>query len=103
MTDAQTSALQYAHENAGHFLDDLKTFASIPSISTDERSKADVNRAAEWLANHLRVLGMANVQVMPTGGHPVVYGEWLQAGEDAPTALVYGHYDVQPADPLDLW
>jgi acetylornithine deacetylase/succinyl-diaminopimelate desuccinylase-like protein len=103
MTDPRSSAIQYAHDHASRFLDELKEFASIPSISTDEASKADVLHAANWVANHLRSLGMANVQVFPTPGHPVVYGEWLKAGNKAPTALIYGHYDVQPVDPLNLW
>ncbi len=103
MTDSRAAAIQYAHEHSTRFLNELKDFASIPSISTDEASKADVIRAAEWIANHLRSLGIANVQLMPTPGHPVVYGEWLGAGSKAPTALIYGHYDVQPVDPLNLW
>jgi len=103
MTDPRSSAIQYAHENATRFLDELKEFASIPSISTDEASKANVLHAADWVANHLRSLGMANVQIFTTPGHPVVYGEWLEAGDKAPTALIYGHYDVQPVDPLNLW
>jgi acetylornithine deacetylase/succinyl-diaminopimelate desuccinylase-like protein len=103
MTDPRSSAIQYAHDHASRFLDELKEFASIPSISTDEASKADVLHAANWVANHLRSLGIANVQVFPTPGHPVVYGEWLKAGNKAPTALIYGHYDVQPVDPLNLW
>ena len=103
MSDLRASAIQYAHENAIHFLDGLKEFASIPSISTDEVSKKDLLRAADWVANHLRSLGMANVQIFPTAGHPVVFGEWLEAGNNAPTALIYGHYDVQPVDPLNLW
>ncbi len=103
MTDLRTAAIQYAHENEAQFLQQLKDFASIPSISTDETSKPDVQAAAEWLAGHLRSLGMANVTIFHTPGQPVVYGEWLQAGPQAITALVYGHYDVQPVDPLDLW
>jgi acetylornithine deacetylase/succinyl-diaminopimelate desuccinylase-like protein len=103
MADPISKAIQYAHENATRFLDDLKIFASVPSISTDEASKASVIRAAEWAANHLRSLGMQNVQVFSTPGHPVVYGDWLKAGANAPTALIYGHYDVQPVDPLNLW
>ena len=103
MTDPRSSAIQYAHENATRFLDELKEFASIPSISTDEASKANVLHAADWVANHLRSLGMANVQIFTTPGHPVVYGEWLEAGDKAPTALIYGHYDVQPVEPLNLW
>jgi len=103
MTDPRSLAIQYAHENSTRFLDELKEFASIPSISTDESSKAAVLHAADWVAKHLRLLGMANVQIFPTPGHPVVYGEWLEAGDKAPTALIYGHYDVQPVDPLNLW
>jgi acetylornithine deacetylase/succinyl-diaminopimelate desuccinylase-like protein len=103
MTDPCTSALQYAHENAIHFLDQLKEFTSIPSISTDENAKPDIQHAAEWLSRHLRSLGMANIQIFQTPGSPVVYAEWLQAGKDAPIALVYGHYDVQPVDPVNLW
>ncbi len=103
MTDSRTSAIKYAHENSGSYLNQLKEFASIPSISTNDSTKADVQHAAEWLAEHLHSLGMSNVQVFTTPGHPVVYGEWLRAGKQACTALVYGHYDVQPVDPLDLW
>ncbi len=103
MTDPRTAAIQYAHDNADRFLDELIKFTTIPSISTLDASKADVQRAAEWLANRLRLLGIANIQVVPTAGHPVVLGEWLGAGANAPTVLVYGHYDVQPVDPLDKW
>ena len=103
MTDLRLSAIQYAHENSDHFLADLKDFASIPSISANQLSKADVIRAAEWLAAHLRSLGMRNVQIFQTPGSPIVYADWLDAGNDAPTALIYGHYDVQPVDPLNLW
>ena len=103
MTDPRTAAIHYAHEYSSRFLNDLMEFASIPSISTDEASKGDVVHAAQWVAGHLRALGMKNVQLMPTPGHPVVYGEWLGAGDKAPTALIYGHYDVQPVDPLNLW
>ncbi|MGZ3715470.1 MAG: peptidase M20, partial [Ktedonobacterales bacterium] len=69
----------------------------IPSLSGDPDYAAEVHLAAEWLATHLRERGVEQVQVMPTGGHPVVYGEWLGAGPDKPTVLVYGHYDVVPA------
>jgi acetylornithine deacetylase/succinyl-diaminopimelate desuccinylase-like protein len=96
-------ALEYAHQNHERFLTELKEVLTIPSISTDPAHKADVQRAAEWMAAQLRSIGMENVQVMPTGGHPVVYGEWLHAGKSAPTVIVYGHYDVQPPDPLELW
>jgi acetylornithine deacetylase/succinyl-diaminopimelate desuccinylase-like protein len=103
MTDVRQSALEYAHQNNGRFLEELKDFLAIPSISTSPEYKADVQRAAEWVTGQLRSLGMDNVQIMPTGGHPVVYGEQLKAGKDAPTILIYGHYDIQPVDPLELW
>jgi acetylornithine deacetylase/succinyl-diaminopimelate desuccinylase-like protein len=77
-------------------------FLRIPSISTLPEHAADCRRAAEWLAVALADAGIEHVEVSETGGHPVVYGDWLHA-EDAPTVLVYGHYDVQPVDPLDLW
>ncbi|MGZ3673448.1 MAG: M20/M25/M40 family metallo-hydrolase, partial [Ktedonobacterales bacterium] len=75
----------------------------IPSLSGDPDYAAEVHLAAEWLATHLRERGVEQVQVMPTGGHPVVYGEWLGAGPDKPTVLVYGHYDVVPAAKEDGW
>lgn len=103
MTDLRSSAIQYAHDNATRYLDELKDFTSIASISTEESSKGDILRAADWIANHLRSIGIHNIQIFQTPGHPVVYGEWLDAGKKAPTALIYGHYDVQPVDPLNLW
>lgn len=98
-----TEALEYARQNQGRFLDDLKELLRIPSISTDPEHSADMQRAAEWVAGQLRSIGMSNVQIMPTGGHPVVYAEWLKAPGSAPTVMIYGHYDVQPPDPLELW
>lgn len=103
MTDPRHSALEYAHQNNGRFIEELKEFIAIPSISTDPERNADTLRCAEWTAAQLRSLGMENVLVMPTGGHPAVYGESLKAGKGAPTVLIYGHYDVQPVDPLELW
>src|SRR6185503_20854438 len=101
--DARQQALEYAHQNRERFLEELKEFLAIPSISTSPEHAGEVRRCAEWVANQLRSLGMDNVQVMPTDGHPVVYGEQLKAGKDAPTVLIYGHYDIQPVDPLELW
>jgi acetylornithine deacetylase/succinyl-diaminopimelate desuccinylase-like protein len=103
MTDARQRALEYAHQNNERFLQELKDFLAIPSISTSPEHAGDIQRAADWVAGQLRSLGMDNVQIMPTGGHPVVYGEQLKAGKDAPTVLIYGHYDIQPVDPLHLW
>jgi acetylornithine deacetylase/succinyl-diaminopimelate desuccinylase-like protein len=96
-------ALDYAHQNRERFLNDLIDVLKIPSISTDAEFNNDMRRAAEWMADHLKRLGIENVEIMPTdGGHPVVYGDYLKK-PGAPTVLVYGHYDVQPADPLELW
>ncbi len=102
MSDLQ-KALDFAHQNNERFLGELKELVAIPSVSTSPEHKEDVACAAEWLAGQLRSLGMDGVQVMPTGGHPVVYGQWLGAGADKPTVLIYGHYDVQPVDPIELW
>ncbi len=97
------NALDYADQNRERFLNDLIDVLKIPSISTDAEFKGDVQHAAEWMANHLKGLGMEHVEVMPTeGGHPVVYADYSK-NPGAPTVLVYGHYDVQPADPLELW
>lgn len=74
----------------------------IPSISTDPAHAADCRRAGDWLAGRLRAVGMENVEVAETGGHPIVYADWLHA-EGAPTIVAYGHYDVQPVDPIDEW
>lgn len=103
MLDPRNAALEYALVHHQRFLDELKTFTSIPSVSTAPEHKSDVQRAAQWLADQLRDLGMKHVQIMPTAGHPVVYGESLEAGSNRPTVLIYGHYDVQPPEPLELW
>ncbi len=101
--DLRGKALEYAVSHQAEFLEQLKDLIRIPSISTAPENKADVQRTAEWLVHKLTQIGMKNVQILPTGGHPVVYGECLCAHESAPTVLIYGHYDVQPADPLELW
>jgi acetylornithine deacetylase/succinyl-diaminopimelate desuccinylase-like protein len=80
----------------------LNQFLAIPSVSTKAEHRPDVARCAEWLAGELRRIGIA-VEVHATAGHPVVMGEWRGAGRGAPTLLVYGHYDVQPPDPLEQW
>lgn len=102
MPDQRDAALKYLAENRDAFLDAYREILAIPSISTDPERSADIRRAADWVAGQLNALGMQKVQVFPTAMHPVVYGEWLEAA-GAPTVLVYGHYDVQPADPLELW
>lgn len=103
MSDLCTRALTFARANQVRFLENYKTFLRIPSVSTDPEHAADVQRAAAWVADQLIALGAGHVQIMPTRRHPVVYGDILTAGPTAPTILVYGHYDVQPVDPLALW
>ncbi len=96
-------ALEYAHNNRQRFLDELFQLLRIPSISALSEHYPDMERAAGWLADELKRIGFDNVQVFPSDGPPFVYGEWLKAGEGAPTILVYGHYDVQPVDPIEEW
>lgn len=103
MSEQLNAALSYIQENRGRFIEELIAFVEIPSISTDPLAKDDILRAAEWLVEKLHGLGAKNVQIMPTPKHPVVYGEIMEAGPGKPTVLVYGHYDVQPAEPLELW
>jgi acetylornithine deacetylase/succinyl-diaminopimelate desuccinylase-like protein len=102
MTDQRQGALDYAIQHKADFLTALQEFVSISSISTDPEHKPDMQRAAEWVAARLKALGIEKVAIMPTAGHPVVYGEWMGA-PGKPTMLVYGHYDVQPVDPIELW
>ncbi|MBL7063091.1 MAG: dipeptidase [Anaerolineae bacterium] len=97
------NALEYARTNQHRFLAELFEFLSIPSVSTQIEHQPDIERAAVWLRDKLLLAGFPEAKVMPTLGHPVVYAEWLAAGPEAPTVLIYGHYDVQPPDPLELW
>jgi acetylornithine deacetylase/succinyl-diaminopimelate desuccinylase-like protein len=103
MHDRRLAALEYARQNQQRFLTELKEFITIPSISTEPERKDDMLKAAEWLKMWLLDLDLHNVQIMPTKGHPVVFAQSTGAGPNAPTVLIYGHYDVQPPDPLDLW
>jgi acetylornithine deacetylase/succinyl-diaminopimelate desuccinylase-like protein len=89
-------------QHRDQLLNDLKEFLRFPSISALSAHLPDVQRAAAWLEARLRKAGIESVRILPTGGHPVVYGEWLQAPEK-PTLMIYGHFDTQPVDPLDLW
>jgi acetylornithine deacetylase/succinyl-diaminopimelate desuccinylase-like protein len=95
-------AIGYIQERREAFVEDLKTFLRIPSVSTKSEHTGDVQKAAEWLAGQMRAIGLEHVQIMPTAGHPVLYADWLHT-PGKPTALIYGHYDVQPPEPLDLW
>lgn len=93
------SLLDSSHD--AHF-NELLDFLRIPSVSTDPSRNDDTARAADWVAARMRTAGIPEVEILPTPGHPVVFGRWHGA-EGAPTVLVYGHYDVQPPDPLNLW
>jgi acetylornithine deacetylase/succinyl-diaminopimelate desuccinylase-like protein len=95
-------AIGYIEERREASVEELKDFVRIPSISTKSEHREDVRKAAEWLVGRMQGIGLEGARVMPTAGHPVVYAEWLKA-PGKPTALIYGHYDVQPAEPLDLW
>lgn len=92
----------YIQSNAWRFVDELLEFVRIPSISALPEHAGDVQRAADWVAERLRAAGAEHVRVLRTGGHPVVYGDWLHA-PGRPTVMVYGHFDTQPVDPLELW
>ncbi len=97
-----TSAMSFARENQARFLDDLKALLRIPSVSTLPEHKQDCRKAAEMLLSDLQRIGMQNGKLIETEGHPLVYADWLHAAGKA-TVLIYGHYDVQPPDPLDEW
>ena len=94
--------IDYVESKREAHLNELKEFLRIPSVSTKSEHKQDIERAAHWVAEKLRAAGLENVEIAPTKMHPLVYGESLHA-PGKPTILFYGHYDVQPAEPLDLW
>ena len=95
--------LRYARQNREQHLAELFDFLRLPSISTDPEHAQATADAAGWLAGQMTAAGLENVRVIPTQRHPLVYADWLRAGPDAPTVLIYGHYDVQPVDPLEKW
>src|SRR5881397_2438016 len=92
----------YVRQNEARFLEELKELLRIPSISTLPEHNNDTHRAAEYVADKLRAAGMENVEIIETERHPLVYADWLHA-PGKPTVLCYGHFDVQPPDPLELW
>jgi acetylornithine deacetylase/succinyl-diaminopimelate desuccinylase-like protein len=98
-----TAPLEHAAQNRDQHLAQLMEFLRIPSVSTQPQHNADTRAAAVWLAGSMTTAGLENVQIIDTPGHPLVYADWLHAAPDAPTVLIYGHYDVQPAEPFDLW
>ncbi len=103
MAQSSDAARRYARGHGERFRNELLELLRIPSVSGDPAHAEDIRRAAQWLARHLRAMGVKGARVMPTAGHPVVYAEWLGAGPDKPTVLVYGHYDVVPAEMEDGW
>src|SRR5580765_7561673 len=96
------NVIDFINVNRDRYLEELKAFLAIPSISALPQHAGDVKRCADWCVEEMRRIGLQNVRLIDTPGNPVVYGDWLGA-EGAPTILFYGHYDVQPVDPLELW
>jgi acetylornithine deacetylase/succinyl-diaminopimelate desuccinylase-like protein len=97
-----TRVIDHIQTHRDRYIDEMGQWLAIPSISALPQHAADVKRAAEWAADQMRTVGLGGVRLIETPGNPVVYGEWLGA-PGAPTILYYGHYDVQPVDPVDLW
>jgi len=97
-----TAAVSYARENQKRFLEELKELLRIPSVSTMDEHKNDVQKAADFVASELKRIGFEHVEVIPSSGHPMVYADWLHAS-GKPTVLCYAHYDVQPPDPIEEW
>ena len=96
------AAQSFIEKNKERFLEELFSFLRIPSVSTDPNHKADVARAAHFVADSLKAAGLENIEIIPTAKHPLVYADWMHA-PGKPTVLCYGHYDVQPPDPLAEW
>ncbi|WP_085992824.1 dipeptidase [Oceanobacillus senegalensis] len=96
-------ALAYLQEHRERLVSKLSDFLSIPSVSTDSAYKEDIHNAADFLVTYLKDIQFENVEKQDTAGHPIVYAEYNGAGLEAPTVLFYGHYDVQPVDPIDQW
>ncbi|HYW00526.1 MAG TPA: dipeptidase [Candidatus Acidoferrum sp.] len=94
--------VDFSKRDHDRYLTEFREYLSIPSISTLSEHKPDIQRCGEWIAKQLNGMGFKNVELLPTAGHPVVYGEWLNA-PGKPTVVVYGHYDIQPVDPLNEW
>jgi acetylornithine deacetylase/succinyl-diaminopimelate desuccinylase-like protein len=97
-----SKVISYIEENKDRFVEELKDFLRIPSISTDPSHKQDVRKCAEYVVSELKRIGIEDAKLYETAGHPIVYAQWLKASEQ-PTVLLYGHYDVQPVDPVELW
>src|SRR5215471_6311691 len=95
-------ALAYARAHRGRYLEELKEFVRFPTVSSQAKHAPDLGNCARWLARHLERIGLQNVTILLPERRPIVYGEWLRA-PGRPTVLIYGHYDVQPPDPLREW
>ena len=95
--------LNYIEQEKDRYLNELIDFLKIPSISSSPEHTGEVKKCAEWTASKIKEIGIDDVRIIPTAGHPIVFAQWMGAGPDAPTILIYGHYDVQPVDPIDLW
>ena len=92
----------YLESNKSRFLDEMLDFIRIPSISALSEHAGDIQRAGEWVSDRMNTAGIEGIRILPTDGPPVVYGEWLHA-PNKPTILIYGHFDTQPVDPVNLW
>lgn len=92
----------YLSSHRDQYVDELLDFLRIPSVSSLPAHAEDVQKAAKWVSSRMERAGLEEVRILPTGGHPVVYGEWLHA-PGKPTIMIYGHFDTQPADPVDMW
>ncbi len=93
----------YLETHQARFVQEFLEFVRIPSVSASAAYEQDVRRAGAWVVERVKAAGLDNAVMMETGGHPVVYADWLLAGPDKPTILIYGHFDVQPAEPFELW
>jgi acetylornithine deacetylase/succinyl-diaminopimelate desuccinylase-like protein len=98
-----STAAEFLERNRDRHLGELGELIRFPSVSSLDRHASDIRDCAEWLAGRFAAVGLEHVDLVDCGGNPIVYGDWLHAGAAAPTALLYGHYDVQPADPAELW
>ena len=94
--------IDFIRSNYDRYLQELRAFCAIPSVSTKKEHRGDIQRAAQWVADQMKAIGLENTEICPTAGHPIVYADWLHA-PGKPTLLFYGHYDVQPAEPLEKW
>ena len=103
MTDTIQNAIDFLQETQDKIMEDYRQLLSFPSIGADPAYTPDVKACADWIVDQLAAIGFDNCEAVATAGHPVIYADWLKAGPDKPTVLVYAHYDVQPVDPLPLW